>query len=405
MLAEGDVTSRGPTTPWKERFASRARLDSSTEIATIMALAGRTDLISFSGGFPDPAALDRAALASIARDISSSTDPTAFQYAPTEGLPGLRAFIAERLSTLEHAHVGAGDLIVTSGGIEAIQLVSMVFLESGDAVVVEAPTYLGAQLSFASHGAQVVTATLDDGGMDVEALERELVRGLRPKLLYTNPDHQNPAGVTLTADRRRALIELALRYEFLVVEDVAYREFCYGREPEQSLWALAPEAVLQIGTFSKIFSPGVRLGWAVGPAAVVERLAWAKQFTDQCASAFSQRLVEEYGRRGCLDVQIATAKALYQERCHTMLACLDAEMPPDVTWTRPHGGFFTWLQAAAGSRGDRRRQTERRRRGRARARSAVFPGRTRAPLPADLLQPGAARRDRRGRAQARRGPS
>lgn len=341
-------TAQSGVAQWRELFAGRARADIGDEIARIMALAGRTDIISFAGGFPDPAALDRGALARIVTELVASGDLSPFLYAPTRGLPGLRDYIAKRLETLEGLAVGDDELLITSGGVEALQLVGMVFLDAGDTIVVEAPTYLGAQMSFASYGANVVTVPLDDDGLDVDALAGELARGLRPKVVYTIPDHQNPAGATLSAERRRSLVGLATRYGFLVVEDVAYREFAFDPEPLPCLWALAPQAVLQIGTFSKIFAPGVRLGWAVGPAEVVERLTWAKQLTDQCASAFAQRLVEEYGRRGHLDVQVARAKSLYRGRGEAMLECLDAEMPADVRWTRPHGGFFTWLTLSPG---------------------------------------------------------
>jgi 2-aminoadipate transaminase len=333
---------------WGALFARRARAGAGTEIAQIMALAGRTDIISFAGGFPDPAALDREALTAVLTEIGASDDLAPLQYAPNDGLPGLRDYVAERLEAQEGTPVKGEELLVTSGGIEAMHLAATVFLDAGDTVLVEAPTYLGAPMSFASFEAVVETVPLDDDGLDVDALAAMLADGLRPKFLYTNPDHQNPAGVTLAADRRRALVELALRYGFPIVEDVAYREFTFEGAPPPSLWSLAPQAVVQIGTFSKIFSPGTRLGWAVGPADVVQRLAWAKQFTDQCAGGLSQRIVEEYGRRGHLDRQVVRATALYRERCRRMLDCFESELPEGVRWTRPLGGFFTWLTLPEG---------------------------------------------------------
>ncbi len=333
----------GAGATWAELFAERARGEGGDEIAAIMALAGRTDVISFAGGFPDPAVLDRHALAAVAADVAADDDPVALQYAPTTGLPGFRSYLAERLERLEGRRPGDDELLVTSGGIEALQLAATVFLDPGDTVVVEAPIYLGALMCFASHAARIEAIPLDDDGLDVAALGRELAAGLRPKFVYTNSDHQNPAGVTLSAERRRALVELAARYGFVVVEDVSYREFTFGASPEPSLWSLDPEVVVQIGTFSKILSPGFRLGWAVGPAEVVGRLTWAKQLTDQCASAFAQRVVEEIGRRGHLDRQVADATALYAARSRAMLRAFDAELPDGTSWTSPRGGFFTWL--------------------------------------------------------------
>jgi 2-aminoadipate transaminase len=333
---------------WRDLYARRARADVGGEIARITALAGRTDLISFAGGFPDPAAIEQDALSAVMREIGESGDLAALRYAPTNGLPGFRSYLTERLEAHEGRAPSGEELVVTSGGIEAMQLLAMVFVDSADTIVVEAPTYLGAQMCFAAAESEIATVAVDDDGMNVAALAALLADGLRPKLVYTNPDHQNPAGVTLSAGRRGELVELARRHGFLVVEDVAYREFAHDGEPLPSLWALAPDVVVQIGTFSKIFSPGTRLGWAVGPADVVERLAWAKQLTDQCASALAQRVVEEYGRRGHLERQVERATRLYAERCGSMLECLDAEMPAGVAWTRPTGGFFTWLSLPVG---------------------------------------------------------
>ncbi|HEX6724100.1 MAG TPA: PLP-dependent aminotransferase family protein [Gaiella sp.] len=327
---------------WRDLFARRARADVGGEIARIMALSGRTDVISFAGGFPDPAAIDRDGLGEIMSELASG-DVSAFEYAPTGGLPGLRSYLADRIGAHEGRAPAPSELLVTSGGIEAMQLLTKVFVDRGDTVVTEAPTYLGAQMCFAAAEAELVTVPVDDAGLDVEALSALLAGGARPKFVYTNPDHQNPAGVTLGAERRVALVELARRYGLLVVEDVAYREFAHDREPLPSLWAAAPDVVVQIGTFSKIFSPGTRLGWAVGPEDVVERLVWAKQISDQCASALAQRVVEEYGRRGHLDRQVERATGLYAARCKRMLESLEAELPAGVTWTRPDGGFFTWL--------------------------------------------------------------
>jgi 2-aminoadipate transaminase len=185
--------------------------------------------------------------------------------------------------------------------------------------------------------------SLDDDGLDVDVLAARLAAGLRPKLLYTIPDHQNPAGVTLAHERRAALVELARRYGFLIVEDVAYRELRFDGTAPASLWSLGPDVVVQAGTTSKTFFPGVRLGWAVGPADVVAQLASAKQNTDQCAGALGQRLFAEYAQRGWLDEQLERSRALYARRAERLLAALERSMPDGASWTRPQGGFFSWL--------------------------------------------------------------
>jgi 2-aminoadipate transaminase len=175
-----------------------------------------------------------------------------------------------------------------------------------------------------------------------------LASGPAAKLLYTIPDFQNPAGVTLTAERREALVELARRHGVLLVEDVAYRELRYEGEAPPTLLSIGPDVVLQAGTFSKTFFPGVRLGWAAGPAELVSKLVWAKQNTDQCAGALGQRLLEEYGRRGYLDEQIARARGIYRSRRDTAMRAFERHLGDRAIWTRPQGGFFTWLELADG---------------------------------------------------------
>ena len=333
---------------WAEAFATRTHGDVGGGIAEILALSGATDAISFSGGFPDPRTFPGPVLADLLRELIEGGDATAFQYAPTPGLPGPRDYLVSRLGTLEGRRPAEEELLISSGAVEALELAGKSLLDPGDVALVEGPTYLGAVMSFRSFEADVRAVPMDADGLDVEALEAELGRG-RPKLLYTIPDHQNPAGVSLAAQRRGALVELARRHRFLVIEDVAYRELGFdgGRPP--SLWSLGPDVVLQVGTFSKTFFPGVRLGWAVGPAEVVRQLTAAKQLTDQCASPLAQRLLEEYGRRGHLDRGIAASRELYGRRAALLLDALDRHVAGRIEWTRPRGGFFSWVTLPPGS--------------------------------------------------------
>jgi 2-aminoadipate transaminase len=297
---------------WEDRFAARTREEVGAGLGSILALSTATDFISFSGGFPDPATFPGPALAEILGSLIDAGDASAMQYAPTPGLPGPRAFIAARLERLEGRRPQEEELLITSGAIEALELLSKTFLDPGDLVLVEGPTYLGAIMAFRSFQADVECLPIDHDGLDPDALERHLAAGRVPKLLYTIPDHQNPAGLTLSAERRRVLVELSRRYGFLLVEDVAYRELGFAGARLPSLWSLAPDTVVQIGTFSKTFFPGVRLGWGAGPAKVVAKLVLAKQNTDQCAGALGQRLLEEYGRRGLLEEQNARAVSCRQ---------------------------------------------------------------------------------------------
>jgi 2-aminoadipate transaminase len=328
---------------WTALLAGRARGGADDGIAFVLGLLGVPGLISFAGGFPDPATFPRERVSALFQEFAASGEASAFQYAPTRGLAGPLDALSGRLEQLQGRRPAADELLITSGAIEALELVAKSFVDPGDVVVVEGPTYLGAIQAFRSYEATLVAVPLDEHGLDLDDLERRLASGLRPKLLYTIPDHQNPAGVSLALDRRALLVELASRYGFLVVEDVAYRELGFAAETLPSLWSLAPDVVVQTGTTSKTLFPGVRLGWAVGPAEISARLVSAKQNTDQCAGALGQRLFEESVRRGWLDEQVVRSRALYQAKCERLLGALERTLPAGATWTRPQGGFFTWL--------------------------------------------------------------
>ena len=333
---------------WEHLLARRARASESDAIASIMAMANRTDIISFCGGIPDPSTFPGVELAETLRAIAVSGDTTAFQYAPTEGLPSVREYVADRLAMLEGARPPIGEVLITSGGIEALELISKAFLDAGDIVGVESPSYLGSNLGFQSFEAKLAGVAMDQDGAIPEALAELLEGGLRPKLVYLIPDFQNPTGLSLSADRRPAFVELARRYGFLLIEDVTYRELTFDGTIRPSLRALGPDVVVQIGTFSKTFLPGTRLGWASGPPEIIARMVWAKQNTDQCAGALGSRLLEEYGRSGQLDRQIERARAFYAHRAEQMMAALERSMPAGVRWTRPEGGFLTWLTLPSG---------------------------------------------------------
>jgi 2-aminoadipate transaminase len=328
---------------WDALFAGRTRGDVGEGIAFVLGFLGRPDLISFAGGFPDPLTFPRDRAAALLAEFAESGEATAFQYTPTQGLAGTLDAVAGRLDAVQGRRPADDELLITSGGIEALELVGKTFLDRGDTVVVEGPTYLGAIMAFRGFEAEIETVPMDEDGLQVDELERRLADGLQTKLLYTIPDHQNPAGVSLSAERREALVELARRHGFLVVEDVAYRELTFGDESLPSLWSLAPDVVVQAGTTSKTFLPGVRLGWAAGPAEVIAQLVVAKQNTDQCASPLGQKLWEEYARRGAQDEQLVRSRALYRRRCERLLAAFERTMPGTVSWTRPEGGFFSWL--------------------------------------------------------------
>jgi 2-aminoadipate transaminase len=343
------VTVTPETGRWDALAATRTRGDVGDGIASVLALLGMPDLISFAGGFPDPETFPRERISALLQEFVAAGETSAFQYAPTRGLAGPLDALADRIESLQGRRPADNELLITSGAIEALELVGKSFLDPGDLVVVEGPTYLGAIQAFRSFEAKLVAVPLDEHGLEVDELERRLADGLRPKLVYSIPDHQNPAGVSLAAERRAPLVELARHYGFLIVEDVAYRELGFSEDTLPSLWSLAPDVVVQAGTTSKTLFPGVRLGWAVGPADISARLVSAKQNTDQCAGALGQRLFEESMRRGWIDEQLVLSRALYQRKGERMLAALERWMPEGAHWTRPQGGFFSWLTLPEGA--------------------------------------------------------
>lgn len=347
--AQGHLAVQGPgSVDWGERFAARTRIGGG-DLTAILSLVGAADTITFSGGFPAPETFPVQVMETLVPDLLGRDAAVALQYTPTDGLGSSRLAVSELVESTQGVRPDPAHVLVTSGGIEALQLLCGVFVDPGDAVAVEAPTYLGALMAFRRSGASVVGVSMDADGLQVDDLERHLREApAAPKLLYVIPDHQNPTGLTLSLTRRRALVDVCARYGVLVVEDVAYRELGFDGAPLPSLWSLAPDVVLQIGTFSKILFPGVRLGWAIGPRTVVSAMAAAKQNTDQCAGALGQRIMSEFVAGGHFPAHLAAARRLYASRAQTMLGALERCMPPSTTWTRPRGGFFVWLTAPEG---------------------------------------------------------
>jgi 2-aminoadipate transaminase len=329
-------------TEWSHAFARRTRNRGAAELATILA-GTPPGVLSMTGGFPNPATFPTDVLDEIAARLLREDARVALQYAPSEGIASVREFLLDRQEQLHERRPERAELIVTSGGMECIALACHALVDPGDAIAVEAPTYLGALMAFAGFEADVHGIPMDGDGLVPEALGERLAAGLRPKFVYVIPEYQNPTGRTLPLGRRHALVELCRRHGVLIFEDVAYRELAFDGRSLPSLWSLAPDVVLQAGTFSKTFFPGVRLGWAAGPAEVVAQLAAAKQTTDQCAGALGQRLVEEYGRAGHFERHLPAARALYAARWQALAAALRRHLPPGCAWTEPAGGFLTWL--------------------------------------------------------------
>jgi 2-aminoadipate transaminase len=328
-------------------FARRTRLRGGGELTAILA-GSPPGVLSMTGGFPNPGTFPTDELDAIAVRLVRDDSAVALQYTPSEGLASVREYLRDRQEQLQGRRPEPSELIVTSGGMECIALMCQALIDPGDPVVVEAPSYLGALMAFKGAEADLVAIAMDDDGLCVDALAERLAAGLRPKLVYTIPEYQNPTGRTLPLERRRALVKACRRHGVLIFEDVAYRELPFDGTSLPSLWSLAPDVVLQAGTFSKSFFPGVRLGWAIGPSALVAELAAAKQITDQCAGGLGQRLVEEYGRGGGFERHLPAARELYASHWTALSAALRRHMPEGVTWTEPAGGFLTWVTLPEG---------------------------------------------------------
>src|SRR5690349_20419983 len=332
---------------WASVLSERSRAGADPELAIILA-GPPPGTLGMTGGFPNAATFPTEELAEIAARLVRDEPGLALQYTPSEGIKSVREYLLDRVEETQGARPAWAELTVTSGGMECIDLLSRSLLDPGDDVAVEAPTYLGATMAFAGYRARLTGIPMDADGLDPAAFEERLAGGYRPKFLYTILEFQNPSGRTLSLERRRALVDVCRRFGVLIFEDVAYRDLAFDGSTLPSLWSLGPDVVLQAGTFSKALCPGVRLGWACGPASIVKQLATAKNNTDQCAGALGQRLVEEYGRAGLFARNVPAARALYASHWAALSAALDEHMPEGCSWSKPTGGMFTWLQLPEG---------------------------------------------------------
>ncbi len=332
-------------------FAERTRVMTSSAMRDLMAITERPEVISLAGGLPDTSTFPADDFAAIMGRIGTQT-ARALQYGPTDGLAGTKEAIAAVMAA-EDTPVDPDDLLVTTGGQQVIDLVCKALIDPGDVIVAEGPTYPGAIPAFTAYQADVVQIALDDDGLPTDALEETLDQlereGRRPKFIYTIPNFHNPGGVTMSLPRRHRLLQLARERELLVLEDNPYGVLRYEGDSLPTIFALerasgsgANEFVIYLGTFSKILSPGIRLGWAAGPHPVIEKLNMGKQGADLCSSTLGQLLVSEYFASGKWPGYVRRLKECYRRRRDTMLDALAEHAPAEATWTRPGGGLFLW---------------------------------------------------------------
>lgn len=360
----GDGAGARPTAHelarYESLFATRTRSMKSSAMREMMALTERPDVISLAGGLPDTTTFPPELYAKLMSRIGAESTARALQYGPTEGMAAAVDCIVEVMAA-EGTLVDRGEVIVTTGGQQVIDLVCKALIDPGDVIVAEAPTYPGAVPTFGAYQAEVAQIEMDADGMPIDELEMTLdrlqARGRRPKFIYTIPNFQNPAGVTMSLVRRRRLVEVARERELLVLEDNPYGLLRYEGEPLPTLYSLDSAAVgggggadlvIYLGTFSKILSPGLRLGWAVAPRPVLEKLNLGKQGADLCSSPVTQLFVAEYFAEREANGEphwrayVEQLKTLYRRRRDVMLQALSDHFGEDARWTTPQGGLFIW---------------------------------------------------------------
>jgi 2-aminoadipate transaminase len=327
-------------------FAARMQVMRSSAMRDLMAVTARPEVISLAGGQPDTSTFPPESFAAQMTRIAQESSAQALQYGPTEGFDRTKECIVEVMAA-EGMAPDPEDVVVTTGGQQAIDLVAKTLLDPGDAVICEAPTYPGAVPVFCSYEAETIQIAVDEEGMSIDAVAAAIdglgAQGRRPKFVYTVPTFQNPAGVTLSAGRRQALVELAREREVLVVEDNPYGLLRFEGEAVDPLYKLdGGDYVVYLGTFSKILSAGIRLGWVVAPPPVLEKITLGKQATDLCTSTLSQYFVAEYFAAERWESYVASLVEIYRSRRDAMLDALERFFPPQATWSRPAGGLFLW---------------------------------------------------------------
>lgn len=343
-------------TLWEQHYAQRTQRMKSSAIRELLKMAERREVISFAGGLPAAESFPLERLEQAMHRVVTESDGTAFQYCSTEGYMPLREMIA-RHSTRFGLNITPENILITSGSQQGLDLLGRIFINPGDRILVEEPTYLGALQAWNAYSAEYVSVPVDQDGMRMDALEEALRTG--PKFIYVLPNFQNPSGVTLSCTRRQRLIELANYYGVPIVEDDPYGQLRYEGKHIPAVSVMDRRGrkdcedcyrgnVIYLCTFSKLLAPGLRVAWVVATPQVIEKLVQAKQGADLQSATFNQMLVYEVAREGFLDLHIQKLRGMYQERRDAMLNAMDEHFPPSVQWTHPEGGLFLWATLPEG---------------------------------------------------------
>ena len=336
--------------PWFENYAERASGLTASEVRALFAVANRPEVVSLAGGMPFVAALPFDNVTKTVQRVLGTSGPQALQYGSGQGLPELREHIMS-IMALEGIRAGVDDIVVTTGSQQGLDLISKLFINPGDAILAESPSYVGAMGVFRSYQACVEHVAMDDDGMIPQSL-REHIANLRAlkvpiKFLYLIPNFQNPAGVTLSAARRLEILDIAQAEGILVVEDNPYGLLWFDRPPPHAIRSADESGVIYLGSFSKTFAPGLRVGWVVAPHGIREKLVLASEAAILSPSSFSQMILAEYFESHDWKGQIDTFRGLYRERRDAMVEAL-AQYAPEIPHTTPTGGFYLWLSLPEG---------------------------------------------------------
>ncbi len=330
------------------RFLSHSgKTTKRSAIREILKLLEKPEMISFAGGLPAPETFPVEDLKEIVLEILEKNGAEGLQYGTTEGDPHLRRMLVKR----HRAHglnIGVENLIITTGSQQALDLIARILIDHGDYVLCGLPSYLGGLNAFSTYGAKLKGIPLDKNGMKPDELEETIVHlkelGRKIKFIYLIPDFQNPAGITIPESRRIRIIEIAEKYDLLIIEDSPYREIRFEGEPQRLMYQLDMTGrVITLCTFSKIFAPGFRVGWVIGNTEILERIVMAKQTADLCTSPFVQKVIARYIEKGLLEKNLVRTIDLYRERKNHMINCFRKYMPENVTWTEPEGGLFLFV--------------------------------------------------------------
>jgi 2-aminoadipate transaminase len=323
-------------------YAHRTSGMSASEVRALFAVAARPEVVSLAGGMPYVQAIPEADVLDVVREVLADHGTSSLQYGGGQGHPALRERMVE-LMDAEGVRADPEDMVITTGAQQALDLIGKIFVDPGDLIAVEAPAYVGALTAFSAYEPRYLQIDIDADGMIVDQLQEALVRGERPKFIYTCPNFGNPAGVTLSYARRQQLVSLCREASIPIIEDNPYGMLRFEGEPLPCLRSLDPDNVIYLGTVSKVFSPGVRVGWALAEQSVVQRLVLAKEAADLCGSSFTMLVTERYFANPRWRSNLATLIQTYRERRDAMLEAIGEHFPAAATRTEPAGGFYVWV--------------------------------------------------------------